>query len=128
MKTTLILSAAATLLALSAGANAAVNAVDVPRISNGGTGYIGLTDSASQARPMPMVARWNAGAADTSGVPLRAGEASTLVNGQPNAFVQATDQGSPYATRVMGAGGAAASSMGWQGSGGDPRVGMGTPK
>ena len=87
MKTTLILSAAATLLAISAGANAAVNTVDVPHITNGGTGYIGLTASAGQPR-----------AAESR------------------------------ATRTMGASGERSVGTGWQGSGGDPRFGMGTPK
>jgi hypothetical protein len=125
MKTKHILCTAATLLALSAGANAGVRAVDVPHITNGGTGYIGLTQSANQPQAVAMATRWHGSADATSSIPLRAGEASTMVDGRPNQIVQPTQSmgaaagNEPY----RHAEGAA-----WQGASGDPRMGMGTPK
>lgn len=57
-------------------------AADLPRITNGGTGFIGLTESAgTDWRPGMATERT---ATRTSGVPVAAGEASTTVNGQPN--------------------------------------------
>lgn len=120
MKTTLLLCAATTLLALGTGANAAVRAADVPHITNGGTGYIGLTESAGQPRAHRMTTRWASGAGETTSMPQRAGEASTMVNGRPNQIVPPT--------QAMGAPADGPTTMGWQGNAGDPRLGMGTPK
>jgi hypothetical protein len=55
-------------------AHAGVRIADSDRITNGGTGHIGLTQSVGQPMPAPM--------ARMAFVP--AGEATTLVNGQPN--------------------------------------------
>lgn len=67
---------------VSAAQAAPPRAADLPRITNGGTGYIGLTESAGTARRPAMPAERSA--MRDSGVPIAAGEASTTVNGQPN--------------------------------------------
>jgi len=90
--TQLILSAAAACFSIGVHAAMPVNAADLPRISNGGTGFIGLTDSAGTQRQAYMHSRTT-----TSSVPNQAGEASTMVNGVPNQTV-ATD-GSVMAAR-----------------------------
>lgn len=84
MKTSrqLILCAAFGFTSLAAHAAMPVNAADLPRISNGGTGFIGLTASAGNPRQAYMPTQ----AAD-SGVPLQAGEASTMVDGVPNRHI-----------------------------------------
>lgn len=56
------------------GANAAGMGAESGRITNGGTGFIGVTDSYGQ--PKALVAQ--------SQMRLPSGEASTLVNGRPN--------------------------------------------
>lgn len=81
----LILCAALACGAAAAQAGTHVRAADLPRISNGGTGFIGVTDSAGMTQ-RPVTARWNAA---TSAIPLRAGEASTMVDGRPNANPEA---------------------------------------
>jgi hypothetical protein len=72
----LMLSATLACCAASAQAGTTFSAADA-RITNGGTGFIGVTESAG--RPAQH-ARWNA---DSSSI-LRGGEASTFVNGRPN--------------------------------------------
>ncbi|MEO5672412.1 MAG: hypothetical protein ABIR26_17125 [Ramlibacter sp.] len=76
MKTSsqLLIASCAMGLAMAASAGTAMNGDDTSRITNGGTGYIGLTQSAGQPRPMPM--KFVAA--------LPSGEASTLVGGRPN--------------------------------------------
>jgi hypothetical protein len=113
-KNRLSLLAAAMLAATcSLAAHAGVNAVDVPRITNGGTGYHGLTGSAGMPaeRYQPMRSTGPV----TAGYATRAGEASTLVDGRPNASPEAdaivlhrSARSTPADTRAMGAG-----SMGW---------------
>jgi hypothetical protein len=71
---TSILAFGSLCLAFSLGANAGGQMSDKGRITNGGTGYIGLTESAGQPRHMNSPARAS----------LPAGEASTMVNGRPN--------------------------------------------
>ncbi len=69
---------------------------DSSRITNGGTGFIGVTESAGQPRMAQQFAS------------MRAGEATTMVNGQPNVNTEAPAWGSamqPSATRSMGASG-----------------------
>lgn len=61
------------------GANAMGTAADSGRITNGGTGFIGVTESYGQ--PKAMVAQ--------SQMRLPSGEASTFVNGRPNANPEA---------------------------------------
>jgi hypothetical protein len=71
---------------------------DEARITNGGTGFMGVTQSVGQPRPMGRVY----GA-------MPAGEASTMVNGQPNVDPNAPLAGSArmtYEQRTMGAAGA----------------------
>jgi hypothetical protein len=75
----LILGAALGCLALGAQAAMPVNAADLPRISNGGTGFIGLTESAGTQRRAYRPMR-----SATSAIPTQAGEASTMVGGVPN--------------------------------------------
>ena len=94
---------AAALLASAAHATT-LRAADLPRITNGGTGFIGVTDSAgSDWRPAPAARI----AAITSSIPVTAGEASTVVNGQPNRDPQ--DPALRATTMRMQAMGAAAS-------------------
>jgi len=73
------------------------------RITNGGTGFIGVTASAGMPREA-FVARAPSGA--TTSVPSQAGEASTFVQGQPNRDPAATGNGPSSSTM-----GAAPSSM-----------------
>lgn len=84
------LAAFATVSALS---HAGVRAVDVPRISNGGTGYEQVV-----ARDTPRVVFSRA---DVERSLLPSGEASTMVNGQPNAHPPVA---SAVDTQVMGSG------------------------
>jgi hypothetical protein len=74
----LMLSATLACCGAAAQAGKTITAADA-RITNGGTGFIGLTESAGMPR-QPFHVRW---AADTSPV-VPAGEASTLVKGRPN--------------------------------------------
>lgn len=67
--------------AAAAYAGTGVKATDVPRISNGGTGFIGVTESIGMPS-QPVALRWSA--SGTSSIPVGAGEASTIVNGRPN--------------------------------------------
>jgi hypothetical protein len=70
----------ATLACCAAAAQAGTTSAPADaRITNGGTGFIGLTESAGMPR-QPFQVRW---AADTSPI-VPAGEASTLVKGRPN--------------------------------------------
>lgn len=73
--TQLLIGSCALGLALAASAGTALNGDDTSRISNGGTGYIGLTQSAGQPRAM--------GVKHVAAVP--SGEASTMVGALPNA-------------------------------------------
>jgi hypothetical protein len=92
------LCAAAVLVASTAQATT-IRAADLPRISNGGTGYIGLTESAGTGwRPEPAARTM----AMSSSIPVSAGEASTMVNGQPNRDPQDPALRAT-ATRAMGA-------------------------
>lgn len=107
----LILCAALACGAVAAQAGTHVRAADLPRISNGGTGFIGVTDPAGMPH-RPVTAQWNAG---TTSIPLRAGEASTMVDGRPNANPDAPMAGArgmadapmQHALRTMGSSGAA---------------------
>jgi len=74
----LTLSATLACCAAAAQAGTAFNAADA-RITNGGTGFIGLTESTGMPA-QPVHARWSA---DSSSI-LPAGEASTFVKGRPN--------------------------------------------
>src|SRR6185369_2618638 len=74
----LTLSATLACCAAAAQAGTRFTAADA-RITNGGTGFVGLTESAGMAR-QPVHVRWSA---DTSPI-LPAGEASTFVKGRPN--------------------------------------------
>lgn len=78
----LILCATLACGAAAAHAGTQVRAADLPRISNGGTGFSGVTESVGMAAHRPVTAQWNA---NTTSIPLRAGEATTMVNGRPNA-------------------------------------------
>jgi hypothetical protein len=89
-----IAAAAAGSLLLAHGA-LATQATEVPRITNGGTGFIGVTESANTG--------WRPASADRMAA-LPAGEASTWVNGRPNANPEAPMAGSRAPdTRAMGA-------------------------
>lgn len=83
-------------LAFSLGASAAGQMSDSSHITNGGTGYIGLTESAGQPRTMrarPMAT-------------LPAGEATTMVGGRPNVDPNAPSRMAGWngdLTRSMGA-------------------------
>jgi len=97
----LMLCAAATAF-VSAAQAAPPRAADLPRINEGSTGFIGLTDSAGTARQPTMPAERSA--MRTSGIPIAAGEASTTVNGQPNRDPNDPALRSPApSTRAMGA-------------------------
>jgi hypothetical protein len=50
-----LLAAAAVCCTFAAQAQTRVNAADLPHITNGGTGYIGLTASAMTSERMPMM-------------------------------------------------------------------------
>jgi hypothetical protein len=78
----LILCATLACGTLAAQAGTTLQAADLPRIGNGGTGFIGVTESAGMPR-QPVDVRWSA--TSSSAVPTRAGEASTFVEGRPNA-------------------------------------------
>lgn len=95
----LMLCAAASVFALSAHAATPLRASEVPKISNGGTGFIGITESAGTAWQPEKQLR--ATAAATSSVPIGAGEASTIVNGQPNRDPSAPSVGAD-STKTMG--------------------------
>jgi hypothetical protein len=71
---TLALTLGTVALACGMTAQAGVRISDSDRITNGGTGHIGITQSIGQPMPAPM--------ARMTSVP--AGEATTLVDGQPN--------------------------------------------
>jgi hypothetical protein len=88
----LILAAALGCTALGAQAAMPVNAADLPRISNGGTGFIGLTESAGAQRRAYQPMR---GA--TNSIPAQAGEASTMVGGVPNRHQDTSVAGSGMA-------------------------------
>lgn len=79
----LLISSCALGLTLAANAGVAMNGDDTSRITNGGTGFIGVTQSVGQPRTMDQ-RRWTASNQWTSRTPIAAGEASTFVNGQPN--------------------------------------------
>lgn len=97
--------------AAAAQAGTHVRAAELPRISNGGTGFIGVTESAGMPH-RPVTARWNT---NTSRVPLSAGEATTMVDGRPNANPDApmahgggmAGQPMQHALRAMGGSGGA---------------------
>jgi hypothetical protein len=108
----LIMTAGA--LCMAVGANAAND------ITNGGTGYIGLTESAGQ--PRAMQSRTKAFAANsTMSFPSAAGEATTMVNGRPNANPDAPSANSmanPRSElRSMGNSSGAMGAMGAMGAG-----------
>lgn len=94
----LLLGASFATLAIASHA-ASVQAVDIPRISNGGTGFIGVTQSAG----MPEVRTY----ADRTvqRYSSMSGEATTMVNGQPNVNPEAPMAGSARQAdvRSMGA-------------------------
>lgn len=79
----LLISSCALGLTLAATAGTAMNGDDTSRITNGGTGFIGVTESVGQPRTM-NTRMWTASNQWTSRTPIGAGEASTFVNGQPN--------------------------------------------
>ena len=107
IRSKLCAAAGACALAFAAQAASPLRAADVPRIPEGGTGFIGVTDSAGTAwRPDQRLAGT---AAVTSGVPVGAGEASTWVRGQPNRDPNAPGMG-PAATRTTMGGAPAPSS------------------
>lgn len=79
-----LISFGALSMAFAANAGATMNTPAMAPITNGGTGYIGLTDSAGQPRTSQS-RPWMASTQTTMRVPGSAGEASTMVNGRPNA-------------------------------------------
>lgn len=94
----LALCAAAAVLSLSAQAGSGVMASEVPRITNGGTGVHTLPASDG----MPSQA-WRAPQDGVATTPAQAGEASTMVQGRPNAHpAMATGMHTPQETRAMG--------------------------
>lgn len=110
----LLISSAAVCLAVAANAGTAMNAPEA-RITNGGTGFIGVMQSADQ--PRNTNARvWMLSAESISRIPSSAGEASTMVNGRPN-----QDPDAP-ATGSMAASSATAQSWGMP-----PRQALTTP-
>lgn len=91
-----LLSAVAACAALSAHAGG-MNTADSTRITNGGTGFIGVTESYGQPK-----AQWST--ADARGITSRAGEATTFVNGRPNQNPEAPGMAmGAQDTRAMGA-------------------------
>ena len=79
--THLMLSASLACCAAAVQAGTTIKAADLPRISNGSTGFIGVTESVGMKRP-PADVQWSA--SGSSAIPLRAGEATTFVHGRPN--------------------------------------------
>lgn len=74
------------------------------RVTEGSTGVIGVTDSAGT--PRQHAARMRSTTPATSGTPITAGEASTVVRGQPNVDPFAPGNSvAPPDTRTMGASG-----------------------
>jgi hypothetical protein len=89
----LLVTCAAAFLAFGANAGSTASMNDGSRITNGGTGFIGVTESAGQPRMAQHFAS------------MRAGEATTMVNGQPNVNTEApawSSAAQPYAARSMG--------------------------
>jgi hypothetical protein len=85
-----VLSATLGCCAAAAQAGTPIKAADLPQITNGGTGFIGVTESAGMPR-QPV--DWRSGANGMKFTPLPAGEASTFVNGQPNVDPYAPGRG-----------------------------------
>lgn len=104
----LILAAAAAFFSIGVHAAKPVNAADLPRISNAGTGFIGLTESAGTPRQAYMHSR-----STTSSVPNQAGEASTMVDGVPNQIMATEANGNAprQDLRTMGQSGSAAAAV-----------------
>lgn len=111
----LILCATLACCAAAAQAGITFKAAELPRISNGGTGFVGVTESAGMPR-QPVRVQWTA--SSTSAVPTHAGEASTFVDGRPNAepnapmgadAMAATGDRMHGELRAMGSGGGAMS-------------------
>ena len=88
-------------LCLGAAANAGTttSASDASHITNGSTGYIGLTQSAGEPRSS-YTRMWVASSQGVSGIPTGAGEASTMVGGRPNLDPNAPMRGSMSADRA----------------------------
>ena len=95
--TKLLLGTTAIFMAVAANAAATMPGQDGYHYSNGGTGYIGLTESAGQPRAMGHDKMWTAQSDMVSRTPSAAGEASTMVDGQPNQNPDA-----PMADSTMG--------------------------
>jgi len=125
----LFLSTAAGFLLL-ANAHAGVMAVDVPRITNGSTGVIGVTESVGQPRRAEAYGRWSHNG--TSAIPSGAGEASTMVNGRPNqdpnAAALAAHGGMNADTRTMGASASTRAEISRSAPASYTMPAMGTPK
>jgi len=95
----LLLSAVLACCAAAAQAGTSLKAADLPRISNGSTGFIGVTESVGMKRP-PVDVQWSA--SGSSAIPLRAGEATTVVNGRPNENPDAPAPGAMAGDRLQG--------------------------
>jgi hypothetical protein len=116
MKTfsTVLLSSCAMCLALAANAGTASRSSDAMPITNGGTGFIGVTQSAGQPNAMNTGA-WTGTPQSVSRTPMAAGEASTMVNGRPNQNPDAPARGSMGdASAELRTMGNAAAMPGWQ--------------
>ncbi|MES3000738.1 MAG: hypothetical protein V4787_08600 [Pseudomonadota bacterium] len=113
--TKLLLSSAALFTAFAASAAPAMPGQDAYHQTNGGTGYIGLTESAGQARTMNTDKVWTASSQMVNRTPTAAGEASTMVNGRPNVNPDApgSDSTSMRAPRTQSMGNAAARNPAW---------------
>jgi hypothetical protein len=105
---TTIFGLACACAAFGFNAQAASGASDDWHMTNGGTGFVGVTQSAGQPRHKMMM--------DKSAY-MRSGEASTMMNGQPNVNPDApmwnAKAMSAHERQTMGAQAAAASNPTW---------------
>jgi hypothetical protein len=108
--TRLLLATSTLFLAAAANAAPAAPGQDAYHQTNGGTGYIGLTESAGQPRAMNAKKEWTASSQMANRTPMAAGEATTMVNGQPNVNPDAPASNSMamHASRTQSMGNAAA--------------------
>ncbi|MEO7391896.1 MAG: hypothetical protein ABIU58_06955 [Ramlibacter sp.] len=103
----LLITTCALGLALAATAGTSMGGSADSKITNGGTGFIGVTESAGQPRVAEMK-MWMTAAQSVSAIPTAAGEASTMVNGNPNGNPDAPAYGSARSSELRAMGNAAA--------------------
>lgn len=113
--TRILLSTAALFTSIAANAAGAMPGQDAYHQTNGGTGYIGLTESAGQPRATNAGKMWTASSPMANRTPMAAGEATTMVNGQPNVNPDAPTWNSVamHKPRTQSMGNAAARNPAW---------------